>query len=125
MSEESQKWTRLTQHWSDSLTKAKVRQAIIDDKMNSFLKGNGCLPSQEELKQVEELWELHVEARNKTNIYIATVIKSYPAISPNLPEVELGESNNGAVKTTIPVSNSTKPQADEILNPALNSQNDI
>ncbi|HEY0267706.1 MAG TPA: hypothetical protein VGC12_00575 [Methyloradius sp.] len=79
MSEESQKWTRLTQHWSESLKKAKVRQAIIDDKMNSFLKGNGCLPTQEELAQVEELWQLHVEARNKTNLYISTAIKSYKA----------------------------------------------
>jgi len=81
MNEQSQKWGKLTQNWSESLKKAKVRQAIIDDKMNSFLSGNGCLPTQEELAKVEELWQLHVEARNKTNLYISSVINTYKGFS--------------------------------------------
>lgn len=72
-----EKWEQLTTEWSHSLKKAKVRQAIIDDKMHSFLKGNGCLPTEEELKIVEQLWELHVQARNKTNQFIQEVLESY------------------------------------------------
>jgi hypothetical protein len=45
--------------------------------MHSFLRGNGCLPTEEELKMVDELWELHVQARNKTNQFIQTVLESY------------------------------------------------
>jgi len=125
MSEQLQKWTRLTQQWSESLKEAKVRQAIIDDKMNSFLKGNGCLPTQEELNQVEELWRLHVEARNKTNLYIGTVIKSYKVSPSSLKGEELDAFNNRTPEKTQPDISSPKPQADEILNPELNSQNDI
>lgn len=77
MSHSKEKWEQLTNEWADSLKKAKVRQAIIDDKMHSFLKGNGCLPTEEELKMVEQLWEKHVHARNKTNQFIQDVLLSY------------------------------------------------
>lgn len=74
---QTKKWESLTTEWAESLKKAKVRQAIIDDKMHSFLRGNGCLPSEEELKMVEQLWEHHVQARNKTNQFIHSVLESY------------------------------------------------
>jgi len=73
----SDKWDQLTNEWAESLKKAKVRQAIIDDKMHSFLRGNGCLPTAEELKIVEELWRQHVEARNRTNQFIQVVLQNY------------------------------------------------
>lgn len=77
MSHRSEKWDQLTNEWAESLKKAKVRQAIIDDKMHSFLRGNGCLPTAEELKIVEELWRQHVEARNRTNQFIQVVLQNY------------------------------------------------
>lgn len=77
MSHNIEKWEQLTTEWADSLKKAKVRQAIIDDKMHSFLRGNGCLPSEEELTLVEQLWEQHVHARNKMNHFIQNVLESY------------------------------------------------
>jgi hypothetical protein len=77
VSHSTEKWEQLTSEWADSLKKAKVRQAIIDDKMHSFLKGNGCLPTDEELKMVEQLWEQHVQARNKTNRFIQDVLLNY------------------------------------------------
>jgi len=77
VSHRSEKWDQLTNEWAESLKKAKVRQAIIDDKMHSFLRGNGCLPTAEELKIVEELWRQHVEARNRTNQFIQVVLQNY------------------------------------------------
>ncbi len=74
---QTEKWNQLTTEWAESLKKAKVRQAIIDDKMHSFLRGNGCLPTEEELKMVEQLWEKHVQARNRTNEFIQSVLESY------------------------------------------------
>lgn len=74
----TEKWEQLTQTWLASLKKAKVRQAIIDDKMHSFLKGSGCRPTQEELRMVEQCWEQHVQARNKTNQFIEDMLKSTP-----------------------------------------------
>lgn len=77
MSHSTEKWEQLTNEWANSLKKAKVRQAIIDDKMHSFLKGNGCMPTEEELQTVEQLWEQHVQARNKTNQFIRSVLEAY------------------------------------------------
>ncbi len=77
MNHSIEKWELLTTEWAESLKKAKVRQAIIDDKMHSFLRGNGCLPAEEELKLVEQLWEQHVQARNKMNHFIQSVQESY------------------------------------------------
>lgn len=77
MSHSSEKWDQLTNEWSASLKKAKIRQAIIDDKMHSFLRGNGCLPTAEELKVVEALWDQHVAARNRTNLFIQAVLENY------------------------------------------------
>ncbi len=68
-------WEVLTQLWSDTLKKARLKQAVIDDRMNSFFKGNGCLPSKEDLAEVERCWEQHVAARNKTNAWIAEEIQ--------------------------------------------------
>ncbi len=82
MYEHSEEWLRLTQEWLECLKKAKVRQAVIDDKMQSFLKGNGCLPTPDELKQVEDLWAQHVRARNKTNDFVAVVIRRYAHVTP-------------------------------------------
>lgn len=77
VSHSTEKWEQLTHEWLNTLKKAKVRQAIIDDKMHSFLRGNGCLPTEEELQMVEQLWEKHVQARNKTNQFIQSVLESY------------------------------------------------
>lgn len=72
-------WQHLTSAWLASLKKAKVRQAIIDDKMHSFLKGKGCLPSEQELDMVEECWRQHVALRTKTNQFIKDVIAQQSA----------------------------------------------
>lgn len=77
MNHNSDTWQALTKHWAASLKQAKLRQAIIDDKMQSFLKGNGCLPTEAELAQVEQCWATHVAARNKTNQFIQAVLESY------------------------------------------------
>ena len=77
MSYSTEKWEQLTSEWAESLKKAKVRQAIIDDKMHSFLKGNGCLPTDEELKMVDHLWEQHLQAWNMTNRFIQDVLLNY------------------------------------------------
>ncbi|WP_029148257.1 hypothetical protein [Methylophilus sp. 5] len=77
MSHSADQWQQLTHEWADALKQAKLSQAVIDDKMHSFLKGNGCLPSEAELKNVEQLWQRHVVARNKTNQFIQAVLKSY------------------------------------------------
>jgi tRNA/tmRNA/rRNA uracil-C5-methylase (TrmA/RlmC/RlmD family) len=77
VSHSSEKWDQLTKEWAESLKKAKTRQAIIDDKMHSFLRGNGCLPTTEELQIVEQLWQQHVEARNRTNQFIQAVLQNY------------------------------------------------
>ncbi|EEF22720.1 conserved hypothetical protein [Ricinus communis] len=45
--------------------------------MHSFLRGNGCLPTAEELKVVEALWDQHVAARNRTNLFIQAVLENY------------------------------------------------
>lgn len=72
----TEQWEQLTQTWLASLKKAKVRQAIIDDKMHSFLRGSGCLPTQDEFRMVEQCWEQHVQARNKTNQFIQDVLEN-------------------------------------------------
>ena len=79
MQHNSEIWLALTHRWAETLKKAKLKQAVIDDKMQSFLRGNGCLPTQEELTLVEQCWEAHVDARNKTNQFIQTVLKNYQA----------------------------------------------
>ena len=68
-------WQELTQQWSKSLSKARIKEAVIADRMNSFLKGNGCLPTTQDLEDVEELWRIHVEHRTALNRYVAEVIK--------------------------------------------------
>ncbi|MBA3697037.1 MAG: hypothetical protein H0W85_09880 [Methylotenera sp.] len=73
--QEYQEWQELTLRWSKSLSKARIKEAVIADRMNSFLKGNGCLPTTQDLKDVEELWRIHVEYRNALNNYVAEVIK--------------------------------------------------
>jgi hypothetical protein len=77
MNHRSEKWDQLSKEWTESLQKAKIRQSIIDDKMHSPPRGNGCLPTAEELKIVEQLWGQHVEARNKTNQFIQAVLQNY------------------------------------------------
>lgn len=84
-----EKWDQLTDAWMTSLKKAKLRQAIIDDKMHSFLKGNGCLPTREELDTVEQLWAQHVQTRDRTNQFILAVVQCYRGadeVSPAPPE---------------------------------------
>jgi hypothetical protein len=44
--------------------------------LRSFLKGNGYLSGDAELKNVERLWQSHVAARNKTNQLIQAVLES-------------------------------------------------
>lgn len=74
-------WQVLTQDWAKSLSKARIKEAVIADRMNSFLKGNGCLPSMEDLAEVEALWQIHVEKSNAMNNYVARVIRQYPETS--------------------------------------------
>lgn len=73
--QEYEEWQELTQRWSKSLSKARIKEAVIADRMNSFLKGNGCLPTRQDLEDVEELWRIHVENRDALNRYVAEVIK--------------------------------------------------
>lgn len=68
-------WQELTQRWSKSLSKARIKEAVIADRMNSFLKGNGCLPTMQDLADVEEFWRIHVEHRAALNKFVADVIK--------------------------------------------------
>lgn len=68
-------WQELTQKWSKSLSKARIKEAVIADRMNSFLKGNGCLPTMQDMEAVEELWRIHVEHREALNRYVTEVIK--------------------------------------------------
>lgn len=68
-------WQELTQRWSKSLSKARIKEAVIADRMNSFLKGNGCLPTMKDIEDVEELWRIHVQHRTELNRYVADVIK--------------------------------------------------
>lgn len=78
-------WQELTQRWSKSLSKARIKEAVIADRMNSFLKGNGCLPSMKDLKEAEELWRQHIECRDEMNNYVANVIKRTEQVSSMVP----------------------------------------
>lgn len=62
--------------WSKSLKRARAQQAIIDDKMCSYLNGTGQLPTLVELAKVEQLWEIHDKARHANNRFIAQQINS-------------------------------------------------
>jgi hypothetical protein len=70
-------WQLLTQEWAKALSKARIKEAVIADRMNSFLKGNGCLPTLADLEEVEALWEVHVEKRKALNEYIAKVVHKF------------------------------------------------
>ncbi|PPC94620.1 MAG: hypothetical protein CTY33_03450 [Methylotenera sp.] len=70
-------WQLLTQEWAKALSKARIKEAVIADRMNSFLKGNGCLPTLADLDELEALWQLHLEKRNALNQYIAKVVQTY------------------------------------------------
>ena len=66
----------LRENWAESLKKAKLKQSIIADKMNSFFKGNGLLPTAQELTELEILWGLHLKDRQAINLFIAKTINS-------------------------------------------------
>lgn len=68
-------WQELTQRWSKSLSKARIKESVIADRMNSFLKGNGCLPALKDLEEADELWRIHIEHRNALTQYVENVIK--------------------------------------------------
>lgn len=70
-------WQLLTQEWAKALSKARIKEAVIADRMNSFLKGNGCLPTMADLAELEALWQVHLEKRNALNQYIAKVINDF------------------------------------------------
>jgi hypothetical protein len=70
-------WQLLTQDWAKALSKARIKEAVIADRMNSFLKGNGCLPTMADLDELEVLWQVHVEKRDALNQYIAKVIHEF------------------------------------------------
>ncbi len=70
-------WQLLTQEWAKALSKARIKEAVIADRMNSFLKGNGCLPTLADLDELEALWQSHLEKRNALNQYIAKVVQTY------------------------------------------------
>lgn len=70
-------WQLLTQEWAKSLSKARVKEAVIADRMNSFLKGNGCLPTIKDLEEVDILWNTHLEKRQALNKYVSKVINEY------------------------------------------------
>jgi hypothetical protein len=70
-------WEALTQDWAKALSKARIKEAVIADRMNSFLKGNGCLPTIADLDELEALWEVHVEKRNALNQYIGKAIHQF------------------------------------------------
>lgn len=57
--------------------KAKLKEAVISDKMNSYFKGTLSLPTAEELQEVEISWGLHVIERQKMNFFIAQVINNH------------------------------------------------
>jgi hypothetical protein len=78
-------WQVLTQEWAKALSKARIKEAVIADRMNSFLKGNGCLPSLEDLAEVEALWQAHVEKRTAMNNYVARIIHQYPESNHRIP----------------------------------------
>lgn len=75
MMQEYIEWQELTQKWSKSLSKARIKESVIADRMNSFLKGNGCLPSMKDLEEAEELWRIHVAHRDALSQYVERVIK--------------------------------------------------
>lgn len=70
-------WQKLTKEWAQALNKAKIKEAVIADRMNSFLKGNGCLPDMADLKEVDALWDLHAQKRNALNLYVASVVEEF------------------------------------------------
>ena len=70
-------WQLLTQDWAKALSKARIKEAVIADRMSSFLKGNGCLPTMADLDELEVLWQVHVEKRDALNQYIAKVIHEF------------------------------------------------
>jgi len=58
------------------LANTKTKPRLTQTALRSFLKGNGCLPGEAALKNVERLWQQHVAARNKTNQFIQAVLES-------------------------------------------------
>jgi len=77
MNHNSEKWEQLILEWADSLKQAKLRQAVIDDKMHSFLRGNGCLPTPDELAHLEHLWARHTQALQKSQLFMQSVMQTY------------------------------------------------
>ena len=73
----SEKWEQLILEWADSLKQAKLKQAVIDDKMHSFLRGNGCLPTPDELAHLEHLWARHTQALQKSQQFMHSVMRTY------------------------------------------------
>lgn len=71
-------WQMLTQEWAAAFSKARLKEAVIVDRMNSFLKGNGCMPSMADLEEVEALWQIHVEKRDALNQFVANILSQYP-----------------------------------------------
>ncbi len=70
-------WQRLTKEWTQALNKAKIKEAVIADRMNSFLKGNGCLPVMADLEEVNVLWEVHTQKRKALHEYVVTIVNSF------------------------------------------------
>lgn len=70
-------WQLLTQECAKVLSKARIKEAVIADRMNSFLKGIGCLPTLADLNELEALWVVHVEKQNALNQYIAKVVHEF------------------------------------------------
>lgn len=68
-------WQELTQQWSKSLSKARIKESVIADRMNSFLKGNGCLPTMKDLEEADELWRIHIEHRDALTQFVTKTIK--------------------------------------------------
>lgn len=70
-------WQVLTEDWANALNKARIKEAVMADRMTSFLKGNGCLPTMEELKEVEALWAAHLEKRNALTQFMTKIVKEF------------------------------------------------
>jgi hypothetical protein len=89
-------WQILTQEWAKSLSKARLKEAVIADRMNSFLKGNGCLPTVEDMEEMEALWKIHVEKRTAMNEYVARVISQYPESNHRIQRPGSTQNKNSA-----------------------------
>lgn len=74
-------WQILTQDWAKALSQAKIKEAVIADRMNSFLKGNGCLPTPADINELEALWEVHQQKRQALNAFVSRVVKEFTAVN--------------------------------------------